>query len=651
MNAIVVGGGAAGLTAAGRMAESGVAVTVLERNPRPARKILVTGKGRCNLTNACSVADCVANVPGNGSFLYSAFSRFSPQDTMAWMESLGVPLKVERGNRVFPCSDKAMDIADALQRYARQNGVRVLQERVTDLRLSDGCCVGVCTESGLKLDADAVVVATGGCSYPQTGSTGDGYTLARQAGHTVVPPRPSLIALVSPDRACAEMQGLSLRNVACRLVDGTSGRTVFDDLGELLFTHFGVSGPLVLSASAHIRDGHPERYRLELDWKPGLSPEQLDKRLVRDFQEAANLDFSNALTRLLPHKAIPVMVRLSGILPYTKCHSVTREQRGRLVELLKCFPVALSDFRPIEEAVITAGGVSVKEVQAGSMASKLVDGLYFAGEVLDVDAYTGGFNLQIAFATGMAAGAAIAARRNAYWMDQEDRSMNKPVSVALDGPSGAGKSSIAKALAAAFGYSYVDTGALYRAVGRHMLLQGLDPADAEQVLPRLDGLNVQLRYDEQGHQQVWVNGEDVTPFIRTPEVSMAASAVSAIPQVRRFLFDTQRDAAARYSVIMDGRDIGTVVLPDADVKIFLTASAEVRAMRRFRELEQRGTPAPYDEVLQDMIRRDYNDSHRAAAPLKAAQDAILLNTDDMDLEQSVAAAKKIVEDTLEAKRA
>lgn len=408
LQVVVVGGGAAGLLAAGFAARRGLAVTVVERNERPARKVGITGKGRCNVTNDCTVQACVDNVPRNGRFLYSALHAFTPQDTQALIESLGVPLKVERGNRVFPVSDRARDVVDALVRFAKTGGAQLRRGRVTGLLLEDGACVGVRLEDGGALAADAVVVCTGGMSYPATGSTGDGYALAREAGHTVVLPRPSLVPLVSDDPCCGELQGLSLRNCTLRAVDNVTGRTVYEELGELLFTHFGVSGPLVLSASAHLREMAPGRYTLWIDLKPGLTPEKLDARLVRDLETYKNTHLSNALTHLLPRTLIPVALKKAAVLGEKPCNAVTREERRRLGTVCKAFPVPVQGFRPIEEAVITSGGVDVREIDAKTMASKKVKGLYFAGEVLDVDAYTGGFNLQIAFATGAAAGRGIA---------------------------------------------------------------------------------------------------------------------------------------------------------------------------------------------------------------------------------------------------
>ncbi len=404
MRVLVVGGGAAGLMAAATAAARGYAVTVIEQNPRMARKVMITGKGRCNVTNNCDLDTLIANIPTNPRFLYSAFAGCMPQDVMALFEKLGVPLKTERGNRVFPVSDKAVDIVDALVRYAKQSGCTFVQGKVAHLHIADGVCTGVRLEDGRTLDAYAVILATGGCSYPQTGSDGSGYALAKEAGHTVTELRPSLVPLESADAFCKEMQGLAPKNCTLTVEDTEKKKVIFTEFGEMLFTHFGISGPLVLSASAHMREMAPQRYTAYVDWKPALTLEQLDARLVRDFEEHKNNDFSNALGKLLPQKAVPVFVALSGIEGTRKCHSVTKEERRRFGALLKRFPIRISDTRPITEAIITAGGVSVKEVNAATMASKLVDGLYFAGEILDVDAYTGGFNLQIAFATGKAAG-------------------------------------------------------------------------------------------------------------------------------------------------------------------------------------------------------------------------------------------------------
>ena len=368
---VVIGGGAAGSMCALTAAQRGLHVVLLEPNKMLGKKLRITGKGRCNVTNHCDVKTILANIPGDGRFLYSALNRLGPQDTMALFESLGVPLKTERGNRVFPVSDRSHDVANALERAYAHAGGRVVHAAATDILTQDGAVSAVVTTEG-AIDCDAAVICTGGLSYPLTGSTGDGYRFAQRLGHTVTPTRASLVPLESEDPWCAEMQGFSLRNVTLTVYD-EQNKAVYSDLGEMLFTHFGVSGPLVLSASAHMRDFSRHKYRLSIDLKPALDEKKLDARILRDFQKYANRDFK-------------------------------REQRHRLVELFKHFPVSVIGTRPIDEAIITSGGVSLKEVNPRTMGSKLVHGLYFAGEVLDLDAYTGGFNLQIAWSTGYVAG-------------------------------------------------------------------------------------------------------------------------------------------------------------------------------------------------------------------------------------------------------
>lgn len=406
---IVIGAGAAGLCCAGFIARAGAEVLVLERGTRPTRKVLVTGKGRCNVTNNCTPDVFLKNVRTNSRFLYSASSAFPPEDTMRLFESLGVPLKTERGNRVFPVSDRAADIADALIRFAGKGRIRT-DARVSEILAEGGAVRGVRLESGETCMADAVVLATGGMSYPGTGSTGDGYRMAERLGHTIIPPRAALVPIATREKWCAELMGLSLKNVTLTLKN-TAGKAVFSGMGEMLFTHFGVSGPLVLSASSYMKDA-PCAYRMEIDLKPALDMQQLDARLLRDFAENKNRDFANALDRLLPRRLIPVAVRLSGIAPETKVHSVTQAQRRAFAALLKALPVTPKAFAPIEQAVITSGGVSVREISPKTMESKLISGLYPIGEVVDVDAFTGGFNLQIAFSTAFLAAAAIVAADN-----------------------------------------------------------------------------------------------------------------------------------------------------------------------------------------------------------------------------------------------
>ena len=394
---LVVGGGAAGMMAAGLAASRGLKVTVLEKNRSTCRKLGITGKGRCNVTNDASPAQVIANVPTNGKFLYSCVNSFTPRDVMAFFEDLGVPLKTERGNRVFPVSDRAGDIVEALRSFCRREGVSVVTAPAERVIVRDGRAAGVAAGDGEHF-AGNVILATGGKSYPGTGSTGDGYRMAEALGHGIVAPKPSLVPLVSKDEYCGRMQGFSLRNVGLQVIDG-SGKRIYEDFGEMLFTHFGVSGPIVLSASAHMRDFEKTSYTLLIDLKPALDSGKLDDRILRDFAKFSNRKFENALDELAGRSMIPVLVELSGIPPETPVNSVTREQRLRLMELFKSFPVHIDRARPISEAIVTSGGVDVRQVNPRTMESKIVPGLYFAGEILDVDAYTGGFNLQIAWST------------------------------------------------------------------------------------------------------------------------------------------------------------------------------------------------------------------------------------------------------------
>ena len=399
----VIGGGAAGMMAALWAKKSGVPVVLIEPNEKLGRKLYITGKGRCNLTNNTTPEGVLANVPRNGRFLYSAVNRFPPDQVMAYFEALGVPLKTERGGRVFPCSDRAADVIDALFYALKRAGIPQKQDRAVGLQVEDGRVTGVVLTQE-TLPAGAVILATGGLSYPATGSTGDGYRLAESVGHTIVAPRASLVPLEEAGETCARMQGLSLRNVGLTLFCGD--KVLYREQGEMLFTHFGVSGPLVLSASTHL----PEKVsscRLEIDLKPGLTAEKLDERLLRDFSENINRDFTNALDALLPQKLIPVVIERSGIPARLKVNSIRREQRLALRDTIKRFAIRLIARRPVEEAIVTAGGVDVREVNPRTMESKIVSGLYFAGEILDLDACTGGYNLQIAWSTGYAAGRAI----------------------------------------------------------------------------------------------------------------------------------------------------------------------------------------------------------------------------------------------------
>lgn len=403
----VVGGGAAGMMAAISAARYGACVTLFEKNDRLGKKLRITGKGRCNVTNDCDIQEFLQNVPTNPRFLYAALNRFSSEDTKAFFEEAGVPLKTERGKRVFPISDKAQDIVDALVRLCREEKVRIVHEKVLEVLLDEGRTVGVRTVRG-RYEAESVIVCTGGMSYAMTGSDGDGYRFAKACGLEVTPLVPSLVPIVSYSPLCGAMQGLSLRNVSLRIVKKGSDKAVYEDFGEMMFTHFGLTGPLILSASAHISDISPGKYEAKIDLKPALDHKQLDTRIQHDFLKFANRDFANSLSELLPQKMIAVVVGLSGIPAHKKVNSITREERLRLCELLKGLRLPLDGFRPIGEAIITKGGVAVGQIHPGSMQAKNISGLYFAGEVLDVDGYTGGFNLQIAFSTAVLAGESAA---------------------------------------------------------------------------------------------------------------------------------------------------------------------------------------------------------------------------------------------------
>ena len=404
---VIIGGGAAGIAAAISASEKynkNSGITLIEKNERPARKVMITGKGRCNVTNNCNVDTLIANVPKNGKFLYSAFSGFTPKDVISFFETAGVPLKTERGNRVFPVSDKAVDIVDALVKTAKSGGTKFINATAAEILAENGSVSGVKLTDGRVISADSVILATGGMSYPLTGSTGDGYKMAQKLGHTVTELKPSLVPLCIHEGFCTKIAGLSLKNVTLSIFETGKKKPLFSEMGEMLFTHFGISGPLVLSASSHIRYMGKKEYTAFVDLKPALSTEQLDNRILRDFAEEQNKDFANSLSKLLPKSLIPVIIKLSGIKSDKKVNQIEREERLELCKLIKALPLHITGFRPIEEAIITSGGISVKEIDPKTMGSKLVSGLFFAGEIIDVDAYTGGFNLQIAFSTGFAAG-------------------------------------------------------------------------------------------------------------------------------------------------------------------------------------------------------------------------------------------------------
>lgn len=398
---VIIGAGPAGMMAACAASDLGKSVIIIEKNKMAGRKLRITGKGRCNVTNAADAASLMRNINENGRFLFSALSAFDSDDTVAFFEGIGVPLKTERGGRVFPESDKATDIAEAMYKKVLSGGCKFINDEVSDILSKNGCISGVRLKSGKEISAKSVIIATGGLSYPLTGSTGDGYRMAKTLGHTITPPRAALVPIETNEAWPAEMQGLSLKNV--KLTLKCDNKSLFSDQGEMLFTHFGISGPLCLSASCHIKDLAKD-YVIEIDLKPALDEKTLDARLLKDFSKYINRDFINALDDLMPAKMIPVFVSLSGIDPRRKVNEITKTERHTICNLLKNMCLTVKALRPIDEAIITAGGINVKEINPSTMESKLVPGLYFAGEVIDVSAYTGGYNLQIAFSTGYLAG-------------------------------------------------------------------------------------------------------------------------------------------------------------------------------------------------------------------------------------------------------
>lgn len=404
MSIAIIGGGAAGMMAAAAALESGASVTLYEHNRFLGKKLRITGKGRCNVTNNCPPEEILKNVLSNPKFLYSSVYKFTPEDVMAYFEGIGVPLKTERGRRVFPVSDKAADVSDALENYIVSLGCDVVYTHVTDIMVKDGKVAGVVTKNGERSHS-CVILATGGVSYPGTGSTGDGHKMAERLGIAVTPLTPSLVPIVLKEKT-DHLMGLSLKNV--KLSVFLEGKTVSSEMGEMLFTHFGISGPLVLSASAHIKAKNIEQYRLEIDLKPALDDETLDKRFLGDLKKYAPRDFINSLNDLLPGKLIDEVVRRSGIDPRKKSGEVSKEERHALLNVLKHFTLSPKAFRSLNEAVVTAGGVDVKEIQPATMMSKKIPGLFFAGEIIDIDAYTGGYNLQLAWSTGRKAGEAAA---------------------------------------------------------------------------------------------------------------------------------------------------------------------------------------------------------------------------------------------------
>lgn len=398
----VIGGGPAGLFSAAIAAKNGNKVILIDKNEVLARKLRITGKGRCNVTNSADISDFINMVCSNPNFMYSSFYSFTNLDLIDFFEKAGVPLKEERGGRIFPVSDSAKDIANALIKFAKDNGVVLIKDTVTEILSENNSICGIMTKSSKKIECNKVIIATGGLSYPLTGSNGDGYKFAKELGHTIITPYPSLVPLVVKEDYVEELQGLSLKNIAIKVTKGK--KIVYEDFGEMLFTHYGLSGPVILSASSNLKNIENSNYTISIDLKPALTFEQLDKRLQRDFEKNINKNFSNSLDELLPSKLISTIIKLSGINPYTKVHQINKQQRTELCGLLKNLTFEIAGTRPIEEAIITRGGVNTKEINPSTMESKIVKGLFFCGEVIDVDAYTGGFNLQIAFSTAYLAG-------------------------------------------------------------------------------------------------------------------------------------------------------------------------------------------------------------------------------------------------------
>lgn len=412
MKVIVIGGGPSGMMAAITSAENGNEVILIEKMNSLGRKLLITGKGRCNITSSIEINDFIKNIPGNGMFLYSAFNNFTNKDIIEMMEDAGVETKEERGNRIFPVSDKSIDVLKAFTKNLKLNNVDIrLNTEVQEILVEDNSVKGVKTSVG-KIYGDKIILATGGKSYPLTGSTGDGYKMVQKLGHTITDIRASLVPLETYETKLHKtLQGLSLKNVSINIMDKENNKKIYDDFGEMLFTHFGLSGPIILSSSAHLvrYKGINEKFKsrkiiVQIDLKPALTEQKLDDRILRDFEELKNKEFKNSLDKLLPQKLIPVVIDILGISPYKRVNEITKEERQNLVKLLKCFELEIKGFRPIDEAIVTAGGINVKEINPKTMESKIIEGLYFAGEIIDVDAYTGGFNLQIAYSTGFVAG-------------------------------------------------------------------------------------------------------------------------------------------------------------------------------------------------------------------------------------------------------
>ena len=658
---IVIGGGAAGMMAAYEAASCGANVTLFEKNEKLGKKIFITGKGRCNVCNAASEMEILfQNVCTNRKFLYSAFYTFDNGSVMDLFEKAGCHLKIERGDRVFPVSDHSSDVIAALKRMLERTGVKIcLNSQVQEIICENDRFHAVKFRNGNVTEGDACIICTGGISYPSTGSTGDGYAFAQKMGHELKERYPALVPLETKEAWPEELMGLSLKNIGLKMTRGK--KVLYDGFGEMMFTHFGVTGPLILSASSFYyacekktakkqeTQSTGEETKLWIDLKPALDEEQLDRRLVREFEENGARQFKNAVGALFPSKLIPVMIRLSGISPEKKTSEISKEERMEFGRLIKNLPLTVKGTRGFAEAIITKGGVDVKKVNPSTMESKLVSGIYFAGEVLDLDALTGGFNLQIAWSTGYLAGMSAANAEHDEKLENTRTQFCKKLkhndtvsggskmsyTIAIDGPAGAGKSTIAKQVAKKKGIIYVDTGAMYRAMALYMIRNQVDPKDQKAVIEKCAEANVTLGHED-GQQVVYLNGENVNGLIRTEEVGNMASAISVIGEVRSNLVAKQQTLAKTTDCIMDGRDIGTCVLPDANLKIYLTASSEVRARRRCDELIAKGQKCDYDQIKKDIEERDYRDEHREISPLKQADDAILVDTSDMTIEEVVA---------------
>ena len=634
----IIGGGVAGLWAAVTAADHGAKVLLFEKMDKVGLKMGITGKGRCNLTNNAPIMDFIAMTPGNGRFLFSAYKRFNNMDLLSLFHTWGLETKVERGGRIFPASDDAQEVRHLFMRLLHEKQVDVhLSEPVLHIQTKKGCAAGVVTGKG-TYEADAVILATGGKSYPRTGSTGDGYRLAGELGHTVTKIRPALIPLVCAEPYCRELQGLSLKNVTLALVAG--GRRKSEAFGEMIFTHFGISGPIVLTQSDVVTLWLSQGYQVTgyIDLKPALTEEVLDQRILRDLQKFRLKQMGNALSELLPRRLIDAVMKLADIPAEIPAAALKKAQRIHLRQTIKKLPLTITKARPIEEAIVTAGGISTKEVNSSTMESKIVRGLYLAGEVLDVHAFTGGYNLQAAFSMGRMAALSAAG----------DKTQMRKLAIAIDGPAGAGKSSVAKILAANMGYAYLDTGAMYRAVTYEVLRREL--TEEKDIVALAAGMDMTVK-PEADAMHVVVNGHDVTDYIRTPEVSARVSAVSALAGVRAAMVGIQRRQAAKGGIVLDGRDIGTTVLPHADVKIFLTASVHTRALRRFKEMTEKNPGMTLEEVEKDIRKRDWQDSHREVSPLKQAEDAVLLDNSRLTLEETAKAIMEICEKKWEVRRA